>query len=48
MVLARVMGHCGDDLVGAVHYLVGAIAAEPENPEPYAVVAELWRDRHWS
>ncbi|MGW1802565.1 tetratricopeptide repeat protein [Streptomyces sp. NPDC001984] len=26
-------------------YLAGAIAAAPENPEPYAVLAELWRDQ---
>jgi tetratricopeptide (TPR) repeat protein len=28
-----------------VDYLAGAIAAAPENPEPYAVLAELWRDQ---
>ncbi|MGY5007205.1 tetratricopeptide repeat protein [Streptomyces sp. 900105755] len=28
-----------------MHYLVGAIASAPENSEPYAVLAELWKDR---
>ncbi|WP_308437069.1 hypothetical protein [Streptomyces olivaceoviridis] len=27
-----------------MHHLAGAIAAAPENPEPYAVLAELWAD----
>lgn len=39
------MAHCGGSLAEAVHYLTGAIASAPENPEPYAVVAEWWRDR---
>ncbi len=44
--LARVMAHCGGSPVDAVGFLVGAIASEPAAPEPYAVLAELWRDRH--
>ncbi|MEU6878868.1 tetratricopeptide repeat protein [Streptomyces sp. NPDC046712] len=28
-----------------MHHLAGAIASAPENPEPYAVLAELWRDK---
>ncbi|MEU1600363.1 hypothetical protein ABZ468_48350 [Streptomyces sp. NPDC005708] len=28
-----------------MHYLAGAIASAPENPEPYTVLAELWRDK---
>ncbi|MET9121036.1 tetratricopeptide repeat protein [Streptomyces sp. NPDC004528] len=43
--LARVMAHCGGDLEAAVHYGVRAIASAPEAPEPYEVLAELWRDR---
>ncbi|MFF3468904.1 tetratricopeptide repeat protein [Streptomyces sp. NPDC002619] len=39
------MAHCGGSLAAAVDYLAGAIAAAPENPEPYAVLAELWRDQ---
>lgn len=45
MALAQVMAHCGGSLAEAVHYVTGAIASEPENPEPYAIVAEWWRDR---
>ncbi|MET8983042.1 hypothetical protein ABZX85_46460 [Streptomyces sp. NPDC004539] len=43
--LARVLAHCGGDLEAAVRELVGAIAAAPGDSEPYAVLAELWRDR---
>ncbi|MER6731063.1 tetratricopeptide repeat protein [Streptomyces puniciscabiei] len=43
--LARVLAHCGGSPAAAVDHLVGAIAAAPEDPEPYAVLAELWRDR---
>ncbi|WP_432172756.1 tetratricopeptide repeat protein [Streptomyces sp. Tue6028] len=43
--LARVLAHCGGSPEAAVHYLAGAIASAPENPEPYTVLAELWRDR---
>ncbi|MDQ0992652.1 tetratricopeptide repeat protein [Streptomyces sp. V3I7] len=43
--LARVMAHCGGSPAAAVHYLAGAIASAPENPEPYTVLAELWADR---
>ncbi|CAL9311695.1 hypothetical protein SUDANB51_03383 [Streptomyces sp. enrichment culture] len=39
------MAHCGGSPSAAVHYLAGAIASAPENPEPYAVLAELWRDK---
>ncbi|CAL9667578.1 hypothetical protein SUDANB178_07267 [Streptomyces sp. enrichment culture] len=43
--LARVMAHCGGSPSAAVHYLAGAMASAPGNPEPYAALAELWRDR---
>ncbi|MGW5637451.1 tetratricopeptide repeat protein [Streptomyces sp. NPDC003832] len=43
--LARVLAHCGGDPAAAVHYLAGAVASAPEHPEPYAALAELWRDR---
>lgn len=43
--LARVMAHCGGSPAAAVHYAAGAIAAAPEDPEPYAVLAGLW-DEH--
>ncbi|MFF9122373.1 tetratricopeptide repeat protein [Streptomyces sp. NPDC014889] len=43
--LAGVMAHCGGSLIGAVEYLVGATASAPAAPEPYAALAELWRDR---
>ncbi|CAL9640079.1 hypothetical protein SUDANB96_06347 [Streptomyces sp. enrichment culture] len=43
--LARVMAHCGGSPAAAVHYVTGAIASAPENPEPYEVLAELWRER---
>jgi len=43
--LAGVMAHCGGSPVGAVRFLVGAIASAPDAPEPYAALAELWRDR---
>ncbi|MFD9740245.1 tetratricopeptide repeat protein [Umezawaea sp. NPDC059074] len=43
--LARVMAHCGGRPVDAVEFLVGAIASQPSAPEPYAALAELWRDR---
>ncbi|MEV0695927.1 hypothetical protein [Streptomyces sp. NPDC050388] len=39
------MAHCGGSPAGAVKFLVGAIAAAPAAPEPYAALAELWRDR---
>ncbi|MFF4273541.1 tetratricopeptide repeat protein [Streptomyces sp. NPDC001536] len=42
---AGVMAHCGGSPVGAVKYLVGAIASAPAAPEPYAALAELWRER---
>lgn len=43
--LAGVMAHCGGSPVAAVELLVGAIASAPAAPEPYAALAELWRDR---
>ncbi|MES5818222.1 tetratricopeptide repeat protein [Streptomyces sp. RG80] len=43
--LARVMAHCGGSPEAAVRHLVGAIASAPQDPEPYAVLAELWRDQ---
>ncbi|MFJ4846508.1 MULTISPECIES: tetratricopeptide repeat protein [unclassified Streptomyces] len=43
--LAGVMAHCGGDPVAAVALLVGAMASAPAAPEPYAALAELWRDR---
>lgn len=43
--LAGVMAHCGGSPVGAVEFLVGAIASAPGAPEPYAALGELWRDR---
>jgi tetratricopeptide (TPR) repeat protein len=39
------MAHCGGNPAAAVDHLAGAIASAPENPEPYAALAELWRDR---
>lgn len=43
--LARVMAHCGGSSSAAVHHLAGAMASAPGNPEPYAVLAELWREK---
>ncbi|MFD7427151.1 tetratricopeptide repeat protein [Streptomyces sp. NPDC059818] len=43
--LAGVMAHCGGSPVGAMELLVGAVASAPTAPEPYAALAELWRDR---
>lgn len=43
--LAGVMAHCGGSPAGAVEFLVVAIASAPAAPEPYAALAELWRDR---
>lgn len=37
--------HCGGSTAAAVHHLADAIAAAPENPEPYEVLAELWADK---
>ncbi|MFD5097487.1 tetratricopeptide repeat protein [Streptomyces albidochromogenes] len=42
--LARVMAHCGGSPAAAVRHLADAIASAPEDPEPYAALAELWRD----
>ncbi|MFB6778331.1 tetratricopeptide repeat protein [Streptomyces sp. NPDC056352] len=43
--LARVMAHCGGSPTAAVHYVAGAIASAPEDPEPYAVLADLWEEQ---
>ncbi|MFE1289748.1 tetratricopeptide repeat protein [Streptomyces sp. NPDC058751] len=43
--LAQVLAHCGGSPAAAVHYLGGAIAAAPEDPKPYEVLAELWEER---
>ncbi|MEX3103553.1 tetratricopeptide repeat protein [Streptomyces sp. ST1015] len=43
--LARVLAHCGGDPAAALRHLTSAIASAPSDPEPYAVLAELWRDR---
>ncbi|MEW1638393.1 hypothetical protein AB0469_30600 [Streptomyces sp. NPDC093801] len=43
--LARVLAHCGGDLRAAVHHLGAAIASAPQDPEPYAALAELWEER---
>ncbi|MER5274228.1 tetratricopeptide repeat protein [Streptomyces sp. NPDC002809] len=43
--LAGVMAHCGGNPVGAVKLLVGAVTSAPGSTEPYAALAELWRDR---
>ena len=45
LALAQVMAHCGGSPAAAVHYLAGAVASAPEDPEPYTVLAELWRDK---
>lgn len=39
------MAHCGGSSTAAVHYVAGAIASAPEDPEPYAVLAELWEEQ---
>jgi tetratricopeptide (TPR) repeat protein len=39
------MAHCGGSPVGAVEFLVGAMASAPAAPEPYAALAELWQER---
>ncbi|MFD7320373.1 tetratricopeptide repeat protein [Streptomyces sp. NPDC059875] len=39
------MAHCGGSPAAAVHHLASAIASAPEDPEPYAVLAELWREK---
>ncbi|MFG2824654.1 tetratricopeptide repeat protein [Kitasatospora sp. NPDC048365] len=43
--LAKVMAHCGGNIEAALHQVAGAIAAAPADPEPYAVLAELRRER---
>ncbi|GAA4640187.1 hypothetical protein GCM10023196_104700 [Actinoallomurus vinaceus] len=39
------MAHCGGNPAAAVRHLADAIASAPQEPEPYAVLAELWRDK---
>jgi tetratricopeptide (TPR) repeat protein len=39
------MAHCGGSPAAAVHFVAGAIAAAPEDPESYAVLAELWEEQ---
>ncbi|GHB05340.1 hypothetical protein GCM10010346_30440 [Streptomyces chryseus] len=39
------MAHCGGSPAAAARHLADAIASAPEDPEPYAVLAELWRDK---
>ncbi|WP_285636458.1 tetratricopeptide repeat protein [Actinoallomurus iriomotensis] len=43
--LARVLAHCGGRPEEALRHLAGAVASAPQEPEPYAVLAELWQDR---
>jgi tetratricopeptide (TPR) repeat protein len=43
--VARVLAHCGGSPAAAVSHVARAIAAAPEDPEPYALLAELW-DEH--
>lgn len=35
----------GGSPAAAVHYVAGAIASAPADPEPYAVLAELWEEQ---
>lgn len=39
------MAHCGGNPGQAVQYIAGAIASAPEDPESYAVLAELWTEQ---
>jgi tetratricopeptide (TPR) repeat protein len=41
LTVAQVMAHCGGNPAAAVDHLARAIAAAPEDPEPYALLAEL-------
>ncbi|WP_211244018.1 tetratricopeptide repeat protein [Actinospica robiniae] len=43
--LARVMAHCGGSPMQAIQYINGAIASAPEDPEPYAILADLWKEQ---
>ncbi|WP_329261220.1 hypothetical protein OG417_25880 [Actinoallomurus sp. NBC_01490] len=43
--LARVLAHCGGSPEAALRHLASAIASAPQEPEPYAVLAELWKDQ---
>ncbi|GAA2102913.1 hypothetical protein GCM10009759_37840 [Kitasatospora saccharophila] len=45
LALARVPAHCGDDPAAALGQLAGAVAADPADPEPYALLAELRTER---
>lgn len=42
--LAQVMAHCGGSPAAAVQYLARAITSAPGSPEPYAALADLWRE----
>ncbi|WP_228989766.1 tetratricopeptide repeat protein [Streptomyces sp. DH8] len=42
--LAGVLAHCGGDPVAAVELLGRAVASAPAAPEPYAALADLWRE----
>ncbi|MFC0547175.1 tetratricopeptide repeat protein [Kutzneria chonburiensis] len=41
LTVAQVMAHCGGNPAAAADHLARAIAAAPEDPEPYALLAEL-------
>ena len=41
LTVAQVMAHCGGNPAAAVDYLARAVAAAPQDPEPYALLAEL-------
>ncbi|GAB2585396.1 hypothetical protein Aab01nite_52930 [Paractinoplanes abujensis] len=43
LALARVLAHCGGSPTAAVAYLARAVAQNPADPEPYAVLDELRR-----
>ncbi|MFC8722477.1 tetratricopeptide repeat protein [Kitasatospora sp. NPDC057198] len=45
LALARVLAHCADDPAAALGQLAGAVAADPADPEPYALLAELRAER---
>jgi Flp pilus assembly protein TadD len=42
LTVAQVMAHCGGNPAAAVDYLARAVAAAPQDPESYALLAELW------
>lgn len=43
--LARVLAHCGGSPEEALRHLARAIASAPQEPEPYAALAELWEEQ---